>query len=122
MPRAGRRRPSAVLPERTWPPAYLRAEKLPTRIDGARGNLDIMRSRMTMLIICALDLGAAAAQTLAAADRPRRCVGPDGRIAEVRVRPKGGEAVWIDGRLGWPEATARATPRITSPLVWSRSG
>jgi hypothetical protein len=77
-----------------------------------------MRALSTILILG----GLAIAASRTSADRLRRCVGPDGRVAEVRARPRGGEAVWIDGRLGWPESDARAAPRITTPLVWSRRG
>jgi hypothetical protein len=48
---------------------------------------------------------------------------PDGeRVAEVRKRAKGGEAVWVDGRIGWPEAGAKLAPQITSDVVWSKKG
>lgn len=44
------------------------------------------------------------------------------RVVEVRARPKGGEAVWIDGRIAWPDAGAKLAPQITSDLVWSKTG
>jgi hypothetical protein len=44
------------------------------------------------------------------------------RAAEIKTRARGGQAVWLDGRLLWPEADARLAPEITTSLVWSAKG
>jgi hypothetical protein len=46
---------------------------------------------------------------------------PDGKLAEVRGRPAGGDGVFIDGRLAWPVG-ARRSAQVTAPLRWARGG
>lgn len=60
----------------------------------------------------------------APASRPRVVASsPDGtRKAEVRRRPAGGEALFVDGRMYWPEPGARTAAQVTTGVVWSRRG
>lgn len=72
-----------------------------------------MRRTLLTLVVLLLPMGARG--------EPARRTSPDGeRVAEVRKRAKGGEAVWIDGRIGWPQAGSSLAPRITSDVVWSQ--
>lgn len=84
---------------------------------------------LRLFVTCALlgavvALAAPATSAAPAAPRPRLSApSPDGRrLAEVRRRATGGEALYVDGRAYWPPADARIAPRITTSLVWSRGG
>ena len=66
-----------------------------------------------------LALLAAAGQEVGAQARARS-LSTGGRVAEVRPRARGGEAVWVDGRPVWPAPAGFGTPEIASPLVWSK--
>jgi hypothetical protein len=43
------------------------------------------------------------------------------RVAEVRTRPVGGEALWIDGAPVWPVGQA-GVAALVGPLSWSKKG
>ncbi len=82
-----------------------------------------MKPTILTLVVLLLPLGARAEPAQLAPARSTSRASPDGeRVAEVRKRAKGGEAVWIDGRIGWPEAGSKLTPQIASEVVWSKRG
>jgi hypothetical protein len=98
---------------------------LPDTIGSVKVTLGTMRSPTRIvigLLVCAAAAGAHAAKDEVAEAR-RRVASPDGkRVAEVRPRPRGGEAVWIDGKIGWPEGASKIAPVVTSGVVWSKRG
>ena len=82
-----------------------------------------MRAHAVALLLALLAApGAARAEVKVGLPAPRlRVPAPAGKLgAEVRARARGGEALWVDGRLLWPEAEAGGEPRVASDLVWSR--
>jgi hypothetical protein len=75
------------------------------------------------VMVLLLPLAARGEPALLPAARVTTRTSPDGeRVAEVRKRAKGGEAVWVDGRIGWPEAGSKLAPTIASDVVWSKKG
>jgi hypothetical protein len=77
--------------------------------------------RRALLVVIFLPALAWAADVL---PRPRlQAASPDGsRVAEIRARGRGGEAVWLLGRPAWPAPADEATPTIESGLAWSGAG
>jgi len=68
------------------------------------------------LLTCALGSGGDAAG-------PVQARSPDGkRVAEVRARTSGGDAIFVDGRHVWPEGTGARRPKVIGRPTWARAG
>ena len=80
-----------------------------------------MRSLAGIVVLGTLCAGLAAdGRSVPPPARARlRTPSPDGRrVAEVRPRARGGEALWVSQRLSWPDARHGAA-QVVSAVVWS---
>jgi len=83
-------------------------------------NLGVVGVAVVVLLTCAAAAGGAGPSRVVARS-------PDGkRVAEVRTRASGGDALWIDGHLVWPRVDDKARvvrrPTVTGRPSWARAG
>jgi hypothetical protein len=72
-----------------------------------------MGTRRAIVILCGLAL-LLGAQAEAGKRKPR--------AYQVKARPSGGDALWVDGAPVWPKGSARPGAEVVGPFAWSARG
>jgi hypothetical protein len=81
-----------------------------------------MPTSRSVALVVSLTCGLALAPpAVAGAGRSVRAPGSK-KLAEIRARVGGGDALWVDGRLLWPATDDDRAPRLQGRLSWSRGG